>query len=75
MNESTIPETPSHTGQEKIIYKRDIHPQNKLKMYRFIMGTKREGREQNQKQVHCSQTLTFCYRRNLYLHVSGAFSY
>lgn len=61
--------------EEKVIYKRDIHPQNKFKMYRFIMGTKREGRRQNQKQGHCSQTLTFSYRRDLYRHVSGVFNY
>lgn len=58
---------------EKFIYKRDIHPQNK--MYRFIVETKREGGGQNQKQGHCSQTLTFSYRRDHHLCVSGVFNY
>lgn len=63
-----------HTQGRKRLYTRGTYIPKK-KMHRFIMETKREGRGQNQKQGHCSQTLTFSYTRDLYLHVSGIFNY
>lgn len=41
----------STTRRAENIYKRDAHPQNKFKMYRFAIGTKREGRKKKKQKT------------------------